>query len=732
MTIGIPRCLNMYENFPFWHSLLTSCGIRVCLSDTSNFVTYEQNAQMVMSDNICFPAKLVHSHIQNLIEKKVDRIFMPFVIFEKQEKEQNSYNCPIVTGYSEVIKSVQSTGIPIDSPAISFKDRDLLYKQCYKYLRELGVSESRIKHAFSMSEKEQNSYARTLAKVNREVLKEAEREKHFVVLLAGRPYHTDALIQHKISDMISNMGIDVITDDIVRDEDIEIDDAHFLAQWSYPNRMLKAARWSTQQDDHVQFIELTSFGCGPDAFLVDEVRDLLMRNGKTFTLLKLDDINNVGSMKLRVRSLVESLKLSREQNEKKKGIEKFKTVPVYDDSFRDRKILVPYFTPFISPLIPAIMHRAGYDVENLPLSNAESSEWGLKYANNEVCYPATLIVGDIIKAFKSGNHDPDKTVIAMVQTGGQCRASNYTTLIKKALVDAGYTNTPVISLTFGDSIGNKQPGFKINWIKMLPIALRAILYSDCISKLYYASVVREKEVGQAARLRDKFLNAAEKLILANRTKDLFHHLALATKQFNDICKDVLCPKVGVVGEIFLKFNPFAQKNVTEWLAEKGIEVVPSVLTDFFMQSFVNEKTRVESNIQKKTLPEFLYRLGYRMVKKQLDKVNKIAGNFRYFTPFKDIFEEAEEAEKVISLNAQFGEGWLLPAEIISYARQEVTNVVSLQPFGCIANHIVSKGIEKRLKSSFPAINMLSLDFDSGVSDVNITNRMLLFIDNLKK
>lgn len=732
MTIGIPRCLNMYENFPFWHTLFTSCGIQVCLSDTSNFIAYEQSARMVMSDNICFPAKLVHSHIQNLIEKKVDRIFMPFVIFEKQEKEQNSYNCPIVTGYSEVIKSVQSTGIPIDSPAISFKDRDLLYKQCYKYLKELGIHESRIKQAFSMSEKEQNSYTHTLAKVNREVLEEAEREKHFVVLLAGRPYHTDALIQHKISDMISNMGIDVITDDIVRDEDIEINDAHFLAQWSYPNRMLKAARWSTLQGDQVQFIELTSFGCGPDAFLVDEVRDLLMRNGKTFTLLKLDDINNVGSMKLRVRSLVESLKLSREQNEKKKEIEKFKTVPVYDDSFRDRKILVPYFTPFISPLIPAIMRMAGYDVENLPLSNAESSEWGLKYANNEVCYPATLIVGDIIKAFKSGNHDPDKTVIAMVQTGGQCRASNYTTLIKKALVDAGYTNTPVISLTFGGSIKNKQPGFKINWIKMLPIALRAILYSDCISKLYYASVVREKEVGQAARLRDKFLKAAERSILANRTKDLFHYLSLATEQFNNICKDILCPKVGVVGEIFLKFNPFAQKNVTEWLTEKGIEVVPSVLTDFFMQSFVNEKTRVESDIQKKTLPEFLYKLGYKIVKKQIDKVNKIAGNFRYFTPFKDIFEEAEEAEKVISLNAQFGEGWLLPAEIISYVRQEVTNVVSLQPFGCIANHIVSKGIEKRLKSSFPAINMLSLDFDSGVSDVNITNRMLLFIDNLKK
>ncbi len=732
MTIGIPRCLNMYENFPFWHTLFTSCGIRVCLSDVSNFVDYEQSARMVMSDNICFPAKLVHSHIQNLIEKKVDRIFMPFVIFEKQEKELNSYNCPIVTGYSEVVKSVQSTGIPIDSPAISFKDRDLLYKQCDNYLRELGVDKSLIKKAFSWSEKEQNAYVQTLVSVNKEVLEDAQRDQHFVVLLAGRPYHTDALIQHKISDMISNMGIEVITDDIVRDEEIEIEDAHFLAQWSYPDRMLKAAQWCAMQGNNIQFIEMTSFGCGPDAFLVDGVRDLLMRNRKTFTLLKLDDINNIGSMKLRVRSLIESLKISQEQKEEQKEIEKFKTVPVYDKRFYDRKILVPYFTPFLSPLIPAILGAAGYDVENLPLSNVESCEWGLKYANNEVCYPATLIVGDVIKAFKNGKYDPDKTVIAMTQTGGQCRASNYIALIKKALIDAGYTNTPVISFTFGGSVDNKQPGFKLNWIKMLPIILRAVLYSDCISKFYYASVVREKEVGEAARLKDRFLRTAERLIVENRTKDLFHYLSLAATQFNDVCKDSSCLKVGVVGEIFLKFNPFAQKNVIEWLSEKGIEVVPSVLIDFFMQGFVNGKVRVESDIEKKRLPEFLYKLGYKIVRKQIGKVNEIAAQFRYFTPFKDIFEEAEKAEEVISLNAQFGEGWLLPAEIISCARQGITNVVSLQPFGCIANHIVSKGIEKRIKSLFPDVNMLSLDFDSGVSDVNITNRMLLFIDNLKK
>ncbi len=733
LTIGLPRCLNMYENFPFWHTLLTECGLQVILSEVSNFGHYESCARMVMSDNICFPAKLVHSHIQDLIEKKADRIFMPFVIFERKgENEQNSYNCPIVTGYSEVIKSVQGNSVPIDAPAISFKDRELLYRQCCKYLKCLGIRENVIAKAFAKAETEFANYTCSLTAYNRSTLEKAAATGRFVILLAGRPYHTDPLIQHKIADMIADMGIDVITDDIVREEEAGMPDTHFLAQWTFPNRILKAAQWCIAQGGHVQFVQLTSFGCGPDAFLVDEVRDLLMRNGKSYTLLKLDDINNVGSMKLRVRSLVESLRLKSGRKDQNKDEEEktFMTTPAHDRSMQGKKILVPYFTPFISPLIPAIMRVAGYDVETLPISDAESCEWGLRYANNEVCYPATLIVGDIIKAFRSGGHNPRQTVVAMVQTGGQCRASNYLALIRKALVDAGYTETPVISLTFGADIDNGQPGFRINWVKILPIALRAILFSDSISKFYYAARPREKERGQAAQLKDMYLHVAENLILEGRTKELYDCLGQAAGQFNGICRDIDCPQVGVVGEIFLKFNPFAHKNVTEWLADRGVETVPTVLTDFFMQAFVNKKVRVESDIAHNFFPKSLYKLGYRVVWKQIEKVNGIAGRFRHFTPFKDIFAEAEDARKVISLNAQFGEGWQLPADIMAYARRGINNVVSLQPFGCIANHIVSKGIEKRIKALLPEMNILSLDFDSGVSDVNITNRLLLFIDGL--
>lgn len=732
MTIGIPRVLNMFEEYPFWHTLFTQCGITVRLSEQSDYSRYEENARMVMSDNICFPAKLVHSHIANLAEQGVDRIFLPFVIYEQgSEGDQNSYNCPIVTAYSTVVKSVEQTAIPVDSPTISFKDGNLLYKQCKSYLRSLGISPGEIGDAFLKAKEEQAAYHRAIAEQNQNALCKAQMSERLSILLAGRPYHADPLIQHKVSDMLAEMGITVLTEDIVRGEEVDIKDTHFLAQWSYPNRIMRAAKWCAEQNDDVQFVQMTSFGCGPDAFIVDEVRDLLLRHNRAYTLLKLDDINNIGSMKLRVRSLVESLKMANEEREERPQ-KKFITTPAYDENYRRRKILIPFFTSFISPLLPAIMRVAGYDAECLPMSDEQSSEWGLKYANNEVCYPATLVIGDIIKAFKERHYNPSEVAVGITQTGGQCRASNYLPMLKKALVDAGYTDTPVISLTFGDDLDNNQPALKINWARMLPVALRAVLYSDAINKFYHAAVVRERDSGSAADLRNIYLQVGAELIEEGKSRDLYKYLDLAAERFDSVCLDRQCPKVGVVGEIYLKFNNFAQRSIVDWLTEQRVEVVPPVLADFFTQTFVNRKVNVAVHIKKHKISDSLLGLGYHLVRSEIRKVNRICSRFRYFTPFGDIFHEAELAKNVISLNAQFGEGWLLPAEIISYAESGVNSVISLQPFGCIANHIVSKGVEKRIKRLYPTINLLSLDFDSGVSDVNIKNRLLLFIDKLKE
>ena len=729
-TIGLPRCLNMYEEYPFWHTLFSRCGLQVVLSDASSLHEYESCARLVMSDNICFPAKLVHSHIANLQDKGADRIFMPFVVYEKLEGGQNSYNCPVVSGYSEVVRSVQAGGTPVDSPAITFKDRKLLYRQCAEYLSQFGIAGSTVKKAFAEALDEFDRFGRELMDYNRQLLV-ANCGKRLVVLLAGRPYHSDPLIQHKLSDMIASMGVDVITDDIVRCSTETVANVNFVSQWAYANRILKAAEWAGRQGANVQFMQMTSFGCGPDAFLTDEIRSLLKLHGKSLTLLKIDDVSNLGSIKLRVRSVIDSMKFSLQGGGKAVSGSSVGT-PAFGKADRRRKIIAPFFTPFISPLIPALMRRAGYEVENLPVSDTLSAEFGLKYANNEICYPATLIVGDIVKAFKSGHYNPDDTAVIMTQTGGQCRASNYIPLIKRALAEAGYDGVPVISLSAGSGISNNQPGFSMNWPKILRIVIASLLYSDCIAKFYYASAVREKEKGMAARLRDFYLDEATKAIEANDTSALWRSLSEAAEAFDGIVTDRPAPRVGVVGEIFLKFNPFAQKDLTNWLTEQGIEVVPPMLTDFFMQAFVNGKVNAECGLERHHVPGWLMKFAYALVKKQIARANAVGSRFRFFAPLADIFEEAGEAKSVITLCAQFGEGWLLPGEILSMAKRGVTHVVSLQPFGCIANHIVSKGIEKRIKRLYPELNILSLDFDSGVSDVNVRNRVLLFIDDLKE
>ena len=732
-VVGIPRCLNTYEEYPFWHTLLSDCGISVVLSDPSNMRTYEHNVRRVMSDNICFPAKLVHAHISDLVEKGVDRILMPYVVYEQPDgKEINSYSCPIVAGYSDVVRSVDNLSIPLDSPTVSFRNEKRLYRQCSDYLVSLGVARRKIRTAFRRALDEQRAFARQLRELNGGILRRSRDAGRLTLLVAGRPYHADPLIQHKIAEMVAGMGVDVITDDIVRGENISTADTHYVAQWAYANRILRAAAWASRQDRNVQFVELTSFGCGPDALLTDEVRDLLGRHGKSLTLLKIDDVSNTGSLKLRIRSLIESLKLGHASQAAPRP---FVTTPDFGERDRKRKILVPFFTPFISPLIPALLKRAGYEAENLPMSTQASVESGLRYANNEICYPATLIVGDIVNALQSGRHDPTETAVAITQTGGQCRASNYIALIRKGLVNAGFADVPFISVSPGSGQQTTQPGFRIPWLRVFRGAIGAVLFTDCLARLYYATAVRETEPGEAASLRDWYLEDA-KMILESESEsnilDAFAEtLGFAVEAFSRKCRPIERPKVGIVGEIFLKFNPFAQKGLIDWLTDRRIEAVSPILTDFFMQGFVNREIRNRSGLDSSRIPGWLLRQGAGRMQRLIGRFNGIASKFPYFQPIGNVYESAEAASEVISLNAQFGEGWLLPGEVAMFARHGVRNVVSLQPFGCIANHIVSKGVEKRIRGLYPQMNLLSLDFDGSVSDVNIMNRLLLFVNNLE-
>ena len=761
--IGIPRILNMYEEYPFWNALMRAAGFDVILSSESTFKKYEGALNTVMSDNICFPAKLAHSHLKELNENpEVDRILMPYVVYEHNDDPDNtlnSFNCPVVSGYSDVIKSVIDLKKPIDSPVINFANDKALEKQITEYLHGLGVSKKTAKAALQEAIKAQQEYNKDIKEKALEILNGASK---LTILLAGRPYHTDPLVQHKLSEMIANLGVNVISDDIARNipetEGYKNDPSHCVAetylvkQWAYMNRIMKSAQWAAEQGNDVHFVQMTSFGCGPDSFIQDEIRDIMKRHGKPFTLLKIDDVSNIGSLKLRVRSLVESLQSQAEHGllaadcksaERLTDSTSLVQTKVFTQKDVHRKILAPFMTEYLTPIIPPILKLIGYDVEVLPMSDDASAELGLRFANNEICYPATLIVGDIIKALKSGKYDLNNTAVVMSQTGGQCRATNYAGLIKRAMVSNGFQDVPLITLGVTASTGeasgntddkqdyNEQDGFNVPWLKYSQIIVTAILYGDAINEMYNACIVRERKPGIAKKLRDKYMGLIDEPIAKNSAKGLVKLLEQAAEEFDKMTIDKDLPKVGIVGEIFLKFNPFSHQFLEKYIISKGIEVVPPLLAPFFLQEFVNVEVQKHMRLSCTHVPDFVVKGAYQaLIGRRLRQINKAASKFRYFRRFTNIYDDAKEVNGLVSLAAQFGEGWLLPADIVGYIRDGVDNIISLQPFGCIANHVISKGIEKRLHDRFPSLNLVSLDFDSGVSEVNVTNRLLLFLDSI--
>jgi predicted CoA-substrate-specific enzyme activase len=734
-VMGIPRGLIFYEDYPFWFSLLTECNIQPLLSGTTTIAQYEKGIKTIMADNICFPAKLMHGHLMYLIKKNVDRILYPYNVYEKREDKDsvNSYNCPIVTGYSDVLKSSIETeelyGIPLDAPVLNFNDKGLLKKSLVSYLSSFGIPKSTILRAIDKALAAQLSFEKKIYEKNVELYEKAQQEDKPVIVLVGRPYHSDPLIQHKVSQAIADLGATVLNEDIARFLDTsQFEKTEAVAQWAFPNRIMNSAKWVAKQNRNVHLMQITSFGCGPDAFINEDIKQILNESGKNLTLLKVDDVNNIGSLILRSRSLLENIKRVHEAVPKP-------TIhtPPFTLNDKHRKVLAPYFAEGYSELLPPLFKIMGIELENLPHSDISSNEFGLFFANNEICYPATLVVGDIMKALKSGKYKSEEIAIAISQTGGQCRATNYLSIIKKAMVSGGFSDIPVVSISFGNGIINDQPGFKLQWSKCIMIAYNAMLFVDALSKLYYPAAVREETKGAALAIKNRYLEIAKPVIEKRDSGGLLKLLDQAIDEFEAIINDdVQVPIIGVVGEIYVKYNSFSHKNVVDWLLSQGIEVVAPSMYNFMMAEFVNNQIKKSRNISRLSIPLFVSDMVYKFAMKFSKKYDILCARYRYYRPFSNLEKDAKNASEIINLAAQFGEGWLIPAEIAGFYEQGIYNAISLQPFGCIANHVISKGIEKKIKKNYPKMNLLFLDFDGGTSEANVLNRLHFMIDNCRK
>ena len=735
LTYGIPRCLNMYENFPFWNTFLTSCGFKVVLSSPSNFKLYEKGASSVMSENICFPAKLAHGHIVDLIEKKVDRIFYPIVVYEQQEFSDalNSFNCPVVTGYPDLLKSAINPGekhhIPLDNPPVSFKDVPLLKKQLYLFFKQFGVTFKTVSKGVEQGLTKQKEVKKELKSRADVLINKAKNEGRMVIVLAGRPYHIDPLINHGIGDFLTELGVDVISENAIPSTEQTLGDVNVLTQWSYVNRLYGAAKW-TAGTQNIQLVQLTSFGCGPDAVSADEIREIMHDSGKIYTLIKMDEISNLGAVKIRLRSMLEAVK----ENTNSAGADQKngkKTNRLFMQEDRERVLIAPYFSPFYSPLIPAAFRPLGYRVDVLPPQDGISVELGLKTVNNDMCYPTILVAGDIIKAFESGKYDPAKTAVILTQTGGQCRASSYVSLIKKGLAEADLADVPVISLSAEEI--NHQPGFVINEKELVKRMGLGIIFADPLAQMHLSTMVREKIPGTSAALHAKYLSKMEPGIEKADYHYLLNLLKEAVNDFNRVrIKNKFVPRIGIVGEIFVKYNFFSNGNIAEWLSDQGVEVVLPSLQNFFAQRFVNESFNQKAFFKFSPADNIKTRLLEIYANYHLFRIDRVMQEFRFYRKHNSLKDLAENTSKVVSLANQFGEGWLLTAEMIAMLNEGIGNIVCLQPFGCIANHITGRGIEKKLKEMFPCLHLLSLDMDAGVSEVNILNRLHFMIDGARE
>lgn len=728
--VGIPRILNFYENYPFWIALFDSLNYKVILSSPTTGKHLEQCKTTLMSDNICLPAKIAHSHIEELIRQKPDFIFFPIVRYEEKENEDtvNSYNCPIVTGYPDVVRAAinpEHYGVKMESPVITFSTKRQLIRSCAQFFKHLNIPDNEFLTAFIKALNHYKQVKNALLQYNSHIIEIAEANEEPLIVIGARPYHTDDFINQQIPDIIQGLGAHVVSADAIsvgKSYPMQV-----LSQWEYSNRLYAAATYMSDLKN-AAFVQLNSFGCGPDAVVTDEVKRIVEQSGKRYALIRIDEISGTTSVRLRLRALIETQKAHPAPLQ----VAPSKHNALFQAKDRKKTIIAPNISPFYSLFIENLFGPMGYNFEVLPLANQQSVETGLKYCNNDICYPAIICIGDIIKALQSGRYDLENIVVAISETGGQCRASNYVSLLKKAMLQAGYENIPVVSVSVNPSALNEQPGFKKKLTQMLFLAIDGLLFTDTLMKLYYAAATRERNSGDAEKILNQYLQLAKQYSGNFKIKNLFPLLEQAVEEFNRIPEREITQspiKIGIVGEIFLKYNPFANHFICDWLIKRGFELHVPSLNTFFLENLHDIHYNNQHHIEySSTLKRQLIKWMDKWIGRKLKKANAILKMYKHPLPaMTNIHQLAAHAEPVLSLANQSGEGWLLPGEIAMMASEGINHIICLQPFGCIANHVVAKGVANRIKELYPNINLLFLDVDSGSTEVNFRNRLELFV-----
>lgn len=728
--IGIPRVLNMYENYPFWFTFLTKLKFKVVLSPISNKEIFKLGIETIPSESACYPAKISHGHIMYLINKGLKIIFYPCVPYEYKEDSgaNNHYNCPMVTSYPDVIKNniddLKEKNIKYLSPFLSLHNKEKLYKRLYEIFEEFNVTKKEIIEAVDAAFNERENVVSDIRKKGEETLKYIEEHKMKGIVLSGRPYHIDPEINHGLTDIITSFNMAVLTEDSVAHLGNLERPIRVVDQWMYHTRLYRAAAFVKERTD-LELIQLTSFGCGLDAVTSDQVAEILVSRGKMYTLIKIDEGSNLGAVKIRIRSLKAAMEEREKNNVKLKNIDNsYKKNLFTKEMKKDWTILAPQMSPIHFQFIEKAVRASGYNIDVLPANDKEAIEEGIKYVNNDACYPSILVIGQMINALKSGKYDPNKTALIISQTGGGCRATNYVGFLKKGLREAGFPNVPIISLNV---LGmERQPGFKISY-RLIKKLMMGVIYGDLFIRVLYRVRPYETVKGSANKLYEYYREKAFKNVENGNKNEMNKLVKEIVKVFDTLeINDEVKPKVGIVGEILVKYHPTANNNIVDVLEKEGAEVVVPELLDFFLYCCYNSKFKNRylsgSSIVKTGCDIAIsYIESYRKV-----VIKELQNSERFGYP-SSINNLAKKAANVVSLGNQTGEGWLLTGEMVELIESDVNNIVCIQPFACLPNHITGKGMIKALKSKYPLANIVAVDYDPGASEVNQLNRIKLMM-----
>ncbi len=740
-TIGIPRVLNMYEDYPFWFTFLTNLGFRVIISEKSTRKTYEKGMESMPSESVCYPAKLAHGHIMSLINQGIKTIFYPCIPYSRKEYKQadNHYNCPIVISYSEVLKNnvEELKNVKFLNPFLPFEPKKLAEAiLSLPEFDEYHFTKKELIKAAQEAEKEYQNFKTDIRNKGQEALNYMKENNLRGIVLAGRPYHVDPEINHGIDTLITSLGLCVLSEDSISNQVTLDKKLRVVNQWVYHSRLYAAADF-VGRHANLELVQLNSFGCGVDAVTTDQVEEILSSYDKMYTLIKIDEVNNLGAVRIRIRSLLASMNKRIEKNSNNSdslGNYELQRKIFTKEMRNDYTILIPQMAPIHFELLESAVQACGYNVHLLRECTPHTVEVGLKYVNNDACYPSILTTGQMIEALESGKYDLNKTALIMSQTGGGCRATNYIGFIRKALKDAGYSDIPVISFNV---VGmEKMPGFKLS-PKMAEGLLKSVVYGDLLQKMLTKNRAYEKNKGETQKKYEYWLEKCKKLVSKSSLKEFNQSIYDMVNDFEKIELDTTVekPKVGIVGEVLIKYHPFGNNFVADKLEQEGAEVI---LPDFmgFIKFIATHKITFNQLIKTDSGKAKIFKFAIKLIDLlEKNEINALKNSKKGYLLPCNIFELEENVKDILSIGNQTGEGWFLTAEMVEYMQHDIPNIVCVQPFACLPNHVVGKGVIKTIRDKYPEANIAAIDYDPGASEANQTNRIKLLMavakDNLK-